>query len=542
MQHATTTRSTAVDENWHSSVATTWKTTKTLCGTRSVQLTALLKNSPDTFVHNLNTNDGNSLIRDRELPFLGEDIGPLQVDTEVTNYKLPVLKDLTKTETVSTTRPMTWASVATEQMLDCAQVPNTSAMQRRRQKNRDCMRRARQRQRDEADEMKNTVTQLEKQYAMLCLRVSRNNMTSSVTTSTSLPTNYDQAVELVKRLGAENLYLKAKLQHQATWKLHLYPILESHFETGGSGSAQQFQQPTLRSKKAVRMELERLDAYEATQVFGFYKLTKLDLAQVILSNSRTMGRVQDKLLLPILDGEGRKTRRMQTFGWDIVQRVDGSIMQCVFTKKFTGLNVTELMQKTWVNDMRLKQFKKVKCETSRLEVLQQINPNAYVIGRDVISPTDDITTFRSVFVRFLIETSRKIPANADLMATPTYVDASLPSTPPMSSSSDSEVDDTMLIVTGYVLGTQSVDVNGSHCQDETDEKLAWAHLSLSIEFLNVVNPVTGEEYQQLRWTGRTNYCGEEHAHRNAGDTLQGMLRWELLTIAPALNLVSLSQD
>ncbi|CAI5746990.1 unnamed protein product [Peronospora destructor] len=350
------------------------------------------------------------------------------------------------------------------------------------------MRRARQRQRDEADEMKNTVTQLEKQYAMLCLRVSRNNMTSSVTTSTSLPTNYDQAVELVKRLGVENLYLKAKLQHQATWKLHLYPILESHFETGGSGSAQQFQQPTLRSKEAVRIELERLDAYEAIQVFGFYKLTKLDLAQVILNNSRTMGCVQDKLLLPILDGEGRKTRRMQTFGWDIVQRMDGSIMECVFTKKFTGLNVTELMQKTWVNDMRLKQFKKVKCETSRLEVLQQINPNAYVLGRDVISPTDDITTFRSVFVRFLIETSRKIPANADLMATPTYVDASLPSTPPMSSNSDSEVDNTILIITGYVLGTQSVDVNGSHCQDETDEKLAWAHLSLSIEFLNVVNP------------------------------------------------------
>ncbi|KAE8888613.1 hypothetical protein PF003_g27375 [Phytophthora fragariae] len=233
---------------------------------------------------------------------------------------------------------------------------------------------------------------------------------------------------------------------------------------------------------------------------------------------------------------------MQTFGWDVVQKVEGSVMECVFTKKFRGLNVAELMQKTWANDMRLDRFKKVKCEMSRLEVLQQINPNAYVLGRDVISPTDDISTFRSVFVRFLIETSRKIPASSESMATPTYVDASCLSTPPLSPGSDSETEEPMLEATGYVLGTQSVDIDGSHLQDDTDEKLAWAHLSLSIEFLNVVNPVTGEEYQQLRWTGRTDYRGEEHAHRNAGDTLQGMLRWELLTIAPAVNLVSLSLD
>ena len=154
---------------------------------------------------------------------------------------------------------------------------------------------------------------------------------------------------------------------------------------------------------------------------------------------------------------------MQTFGWDIVQRVEGSIMECIFTKQFTGLDVTELMQKTWVNDMRLDRFKKVKCETSRLEVLQQINLNAYVLSHDVISPTDDISTFRSVIVRVLIETSKMIPATTGLMAAPSYVDASSPSTPPMSFSFELEVDDAMLVVTGYVLVTQSVDVNESQC-------------------------------------------------------------------------------
>jgi type II secretory pathway component PulJ len=444
------------------------------------------------------------------------------------------------------TATSTWASVAPEQVLDCAQLPNAGAMQLRRQKNRDCMRRARQRQREELKQMKTTVSRLEKQYAQLCLRASSttDDVSAALTTSSVVASSYTQAVDLVKRLGAENLYLKAEIQQKAAWKLHLHRILESRPEMDGPKWAQQFQQPALGGAEALKMQLDRLDEFEAAQVFGFHPLTELDLTRVILDNNRTMGRVQNRLLLPAsLDGAGRcRPRRMQTFGWDIVQRVEGSVMECVFTKKFYGLNVAELMHKTWANDMRLDRFKKVKCETSRLEVLQQINPNAYVLGRDVISPTDDISTFRSVFVRFLIETSRKIPVSSESMATPTYVDASSPSTPPMSPNSDSEGDEPMLEATGYVLGTQSVDLNGSTLQDASDDKVAWAHLSLSIEFLNVVNPATGEEYQQLRWTGRTDYRGEEHAHRNAGDTLQGMLRWELLTIAPAVNLVSLSLE
>ncbi|RLN94913.1 hypothetical protein BBJ28_00016719 [Nothophytophthora sp. Chile5] len=462
-------------------------------------------------------------------------------------------------KSVSTTsaRPLTWDSAAPERLLDCGQLPNAGAMQVRRQKNRECMRRARQRQREELRDMKITVARLEKQYAALCLRASASVDDVSSTLRAAATDNdgalvsskatreYTQAVELVKRLGAENLYLKAEIQQQATWKLHLYRILESRPEMDGPSWAQQFQQRALGGEEALKMQLDRLDEFEAAQVFGFHPLTELDLTSVILENNRAMSRVQNRLLIPsTLDTQGRtRTRRMQTFGWDIVQRVEGSVMECVFTKKFTGLNVAELMQKTWANDMRLDQFKKVKCETRRLEVLQQVNPNAYVLGRDVASPTD-ISTFRSVFVRFLIETSRKMPASSESMSSPTFVDASAPSTPPLSPDSDCEAEELMLEATGYVLGTQSVNTDCSgHSEDvKAGGDLAWADLSLSIEFLNVVNPATREEYQQLRWTGRTDYCGEEHAHRNAADTLQGMLRWEMLTIAPALNLVSLSLE
>ncbi|GMF54046.1 unnamed protein product [Phytophthora fragariaefolia] len=505
--------------------------------------------SPAALVHSLDTSDGKSPIR-------GEGQAPVSLGgggvtglldavwaAGVTKGSKKPAGGNSATSATTATPPLTWASVAPEQVLDCAQLPNASAMQLRRQKNRDCMRRARQRQREELKEMKSTVSRLEKQYADLCIRAS-SDAHSLTDGNCKASERYTLTAELVKRLGAENLYLKAEIQQQASWKLHLYRILESRPEMDGPRWAQQFQQPALGGAEALRMQLDRLDEFEAAQVFGFHPLTELDLTRVILDNNRAMGRVQNRLLLPSsLAGAGRsRPRRMQTFGWDIVQKVEGSVMECVFTKKFQGLNVAELMQKTWANDMRLDRFKKVKCETSRLEVLQQINPNAYVLGRDVISPTDDVSTFRSVFVRFLIETNRKIPASAESMATPTYVDASCPSTPPLSPDSEAEAEEAMLEATGYVLGTQSVDIDGSHLQDDSDDKLEWAHLSLSIEFLNVVNPVTGEAYQQLRWTGRTDYRGEEHAHRNAADTLQGMLRWEMLSIAPALNLVSLSLE
>ncbi|KAF4317431.1 hypothetical protein G195_007048 [Phytophthora kernoviae 00238/432] len=307
--------------------------------------------------------------------------------------------------------------------------------------------------------------------------------------------------------------------------------------------AQQFQQPSLGGEEVLRMQLDKMDELDASEELGYHALSDLDLTHVILENQRTIGRVQSRLFVPSsLDTEGgTRTRRMQTFGWDMVQRVDGNIMECVFTKKFHGLNVAGLMQKTWANDMRLGEFKKVKGETCRLEVLQQVNPNAYVLCRDVMSPTQDISIFRSVFVRFLIETSKKISASSGVSSSGTGIDASAPSTPPQYAESDSDCEELMLEATGYVLGTQSVDTDHSRHPRAEDmfNKVAWAHLSLSIEFLNVVNPVTGEEYQQLCWSGRTNYCGPEHAQRNASDMLQGMLRWELLIIAPALNLCSL---
>ncbi|KAL4163962.1 hypothetical protein KRP22_004586 [Phytophthora ramorum] len=437
--------------------------------------------------------------------------------------------------------PLSWSRLGSAQVLDCGEAPHVSAMERRRQKNRDCMRRARQKQRDEMDNMKLTVARLEKQYAELSFQSQHSDSRALV----GVASGYAEAVEVTRRLGAENLYLKAEIQQQAAWKLNLSRVLQSCHEMEGPRWAQQFQQPSLGGEAVLRMRLDERDQFEAADEFGFHPLSDLGLTQVILDNHRTISRVQSQLLIPSSSDSdfGARTRRMQTFGWEMVQRVHGNIMESVFTKRFYGLNVAELMQKTWANDMRLGEFKKVKGETSRLEVLQQVNPNAYVLCRDVMSPTEDISTFRSVFVRFLIETSKRIPASRAASA-PTGIDASAPSTPPQYADSDSDCEELMLEATGYVLGTQSFDTDYSRNPRPEDirNKVAWAHLSLSIEFLNVVNPATGEEYQQLRWSARTDYCGPQHAQRNASDMMQGLLRWELLVIAPALNLFSLSLE
>ncbi|KAL4114951.1 hypothetical protein PRIC2_013847 [Phytophthora ramorum] len=412
----------------------------------------------------------------------------------------------------------------------------------RRQKNREGMRRARQKQRKELDNMRITAARLEQQYTELSLQSSSSErVTCVIATPQTMTSDYTQAVELCKRLGAENLYLKAELQQQAAWRLNLTRIMQSRLEVDGPRWAQQFQQPALGGEEVLRMQLDKMDAFEAAEEFGFHALSDLDLTHVILTNRRTIARVQSQLLIPSSSDSdfGARTRRMQTFGWEMVQRVHGDIMECVFTKRFYGLNVAELMQKTWANDMRLGEYKKVKGETCRLQVLQQVNPNAFVVARDVMSPTEDISTFRSVYVRFLIETSKRIPASRAASAS-TGIDASAPSTPPQYADSDSDCEELMLEATGYVLGTQSIDTDYSRNPRPEDirNKVAWAHIALSIEFLNVVNPATGGQYQELRWSGRTDYCGPQHAQRNASDMMQGLLRWELLVISPAVNLVA----
>ncbi|KAG6614450.1 Obg ATPase 1 [Phytophthora cinnamomi] len=302
------------------------------------------------------------------------------------------------------------------------------------------------------------------------------------------------------------MLLRSMLKQKSSWRLQLQRILD--FEASSVSHEPQVQ-------GISEVEIEIMDEAQAAQEFGFHPLTEQDLTQTILDNKRDISHVEHRLLLSSAPESTNdvRTHRMQAFGWDVVQRVHGGVMEFACTKRFHGLNMLDVMQKTWANGMRLDDFKKVKAETRRLQALQRINSNAYVFARDVFSPSD-ISTFRSVFVRFLVETAKPITPDSG----PT------------------------LTGKGYMLGTESITIDCPRCllAEDSHGRLAWASVTLSIETLDVVDHITGETYQQIRWVGRTDYCSEEHAQRNASDTIQSMLRWELLVIAPALKLTSLA--
>ncbi|OWY98264.1 hypothetical protein PHMEG_00031002 [Phytophthora megakarya] len=367
------------------------------------------------------------------------------------------------------------------------------------------MRKIRWRQRKELQQMKVAVVELEKQYAELCRRA---EATSELPVYDELLINTDDdqgppdLAVLAKQLGAEKLLLQTMLKQKVAWTLQIQRVLD--FEASSLATTRHFQTNS-------NVELDTVDGIQAENELGFYPLTEWDLTRTILNNKRDIRHVENRLNPPsgLID---QHTHRMEAFGWEIIQRVEGSVMEFLFLKKFTNLNVLDIMHKTWVNDIKLARFQTVKAETSRLEVLQEMNPNAFVFIRDVDSPSA-ISTFRSIFVHFLVEATK-------------------------------EFHDSRGILTGkgYVLGTQSVATGRPlHAmeRDENGRKRAWAELALTSEAYDVENPVTGEKYQQVVWAGKTDYCTEEDAQRNAADTLQGLLRWEMKIVAPALNLTLL---
>lgn len=404
------------------------------------------------------------------------------------------------------------------ELLDCADLPNASALEIRRRKNRDSMRRSRQRQRDELDQMKETVAQLESQYEELCLRTGSAAASAPLLRDpSSNPAvqareySYLEAIELAKRLGAENLFLKASIQEQASWKLQLHRVLES------ISLKEQF--PPSNAESNPVQTGDALDPEEMRAIFGFTHLSEEEVKDVILDSTRQVQGVQNRLLDDNPQQWYSPRDRLTVLGWDVRRRMDGSEMEFAFVKRFPNASAYQIMKQTWDADLKLDRFKKIKSETRRLDILQQVNANTYVLGRDVRFP-DDKSVFRTVYLRFRMETSSELP------------------------SSPSRGVSQPLCKNGYVIGTQSI--NPLHdgpgeftpllpCVDD-QERLVWADMTLWMEFFNVGDPVSGKEVCEVRWTGKTNYKSEWHAYRSAADTLMGLLRWEALAIKPVVSI------
>ncbi|CAH0478844.1 unnamed protein product [Peronospora belbahrii] len=417
------------------------------------------------------------------------------------------------------------------------------ALEMRRQKNRESMRRSRQRQRDQLQCLRDAVMELERQYQVLRLRSDPSNTSTGQLNWTPSDSKYAQAVELSKQLGAENLYLKASIQSQASWKLELRRVIETTVVLDEYIAS--------KPPSPFPFQLKMMNEQEAASVFGFHTFTERDVKDVILQNTKSIKRVQHQLLSSshlnhrsdnydtnktdekgLMDEGSGPINQSELFGWDLRRRVRGSDMEFVFTKRFKKLSVSEIMQKSWVNEMHLEGAQMVKYDIQRLEMLQEVNTNAYVLGRDVRSP-DESPVFRTTLLRYRMETSSAVFPNDAFLA-------------------DEEVEtNSNLRATGFVIGTQSLnpaDDSGAKLLPERagiepSAPLVWAELAHSIEMLQVFDCVTGEDkYVQVQWSGKNNYGSTFDAHRNAADMVTTLMRWELGTIAPAIQLIPSSDD
>lgn len=409
----------------------------------------------------------------------------------------------------------------------------------RRLKTRDAMRRSRQRQRDQLQQLRGAVQDLESQYSQLCLVTERDLAVSSRSTDLA------DAVALSKRLGAENLMLQASIQRQELWRQQLNVVMESRSinasdaRPGSMRAAAGAFSSGAAGPESLPFRPEILDPLEAKSVFGFRPLTQEDVKDVILANTRAVKRVQRQLLLGQRSGSGngedeltggKPVAKMDVFGWDVRQRVRGSHMDFVFTKRFsTSVSVSEVMHKSWVGEMHLKGMQKLKYDTKRLEVLQEVGPNAYVLGREVLSP-DSTPMFRTTLVRYRMES---------------------PPEPFVDDSNNNEDEQRELVASGFVIGTYSINPDSSEASEtlpsassyarELAGDVLWADLTYTIEFRSVADARTGEEqYVEIRWAGSTNYKSQFHAYRNTADKISQLLHWELLHIAPVAQIIPTS--
>ena len=224
----------------------------------------------------------------------------------------------------------------------CTKSENESALEMRRQKNRESMRRSRQRQRDQLQLLRDAVIDLEQQYKSIRLRSEPLKNDQNVNSTSDR--KYVQAVELSKQLGAENLYLKASIQYQASWKLDLRRVMET------TVALDEFTASVSKPPSPFPFKLEIMNEQEAKSVFGFHPFTERDVKDVILQNTKSVKRVQHQLLssnIPKLSGDKYDARidegvtdvasgsidQSELFGWDLRRRVKDSDMEFVFTNQ-----------------------------------------------------------------------------------------------------------------------------------------------------------------------------------------------------------------
>ncbi len=272
-----------------------------------------------------------------------------------------------------------------------------SPIEIRRKRNRESMQRARLRQRDDIETMKITVRELELQFNRLSskkkqqlLGVMQMNSSLPLRPMDKLEAEYRTLADLSRQLKAERFTLEKIL-------------MEKH------KTQRRLQQAMIDRKEELDLECPTtVDLETLIPDFDFTPMTEQQADAAIKQCYEDLDQLE-KLCIPL--SHVRQHHRMDpfpptcTFGWQMVCHL---LPDCgffvSFTKSFPTQNPEELMMKSW------KLFSRPENNNARdlmkMQTLQVVNENAYVVSRDAAHPKIPGLRLRSMFLRFRLQTEK----------------------------------------------------------------------------------------------------------------------------------------
>lgn len=258
-----------------------------------------------------------------------------------------------------------------------------SALELRRKRNRESMQRSRVREREELTQMREMLHALELQYEQTVHEKTQQQQQQQRQLGTMDPhlVEFNKLADLSKQLKSENFVLQQTLESKRKAYERLERILTDY-----------------HNEKTQFEDLENEDVLNSASVpFAMDRISEPEALQFIARCLADVDRF-DRTSRPTL-GLGQSC-----FGWAVRSQVlDESNVYFLLTKTFPNLKARDVADRTWSlyesgNMLNLNTVRVV-----RYEVLQKINDNTYVIGRDIVHPLHKGVVYRSYFLRFRVD-------------------------------------------------------------------------------------------------------------------------------------------
>ncbi|GLD97922.1 hypothetical protein PINS_up006619 [Pythium insidiosum] len=189
------------------------------------------------------------------------------------------------------------------------------------------------------------------------------------------------------------------------------------------------------------------------------------------------------------------------FGWHTRRKIDPETNEMHFEiSKVFALSADEMTERIWTHSLDLETFRRKGHEMRirRLERLQVVSDNVFVLVREIEHPRDPMIVFRTHLFVF-----RMRRGDTWVIGQQSINPTVPPPPPPMEE------------------------------QDEPSVRVIWADMFAFVE----IRPLD-ESTCEVRWRGRTNYKSVQHAAENAVRFLTSIIRWEADLMGPLFRLLA----